>query len=256
MPWRLLPNDTLPALTNATMNATFPGGISQFFMTGDGHGHPPFRWALQCPDLKVHILTLAAQGTLCAHVELHQDGVTEDSVPGELMGLYNQGHIFGWELPIYRDLQVVMDKCLDLVSRVGIDGAAVLAPEVATLHQRMTSVDGNLGQIGNPVAPGGGLAQHNVFLQYFQGVAAGTQAQNAGTENQYRTFLLGYFNWAMGLRTSVGVHQAVAARIQNVINQYPNHTHIIACGDAHITTNPLYNYLPLPPAADGVADAL
>ena len=72
-------------------------------------------------------------------------------------------------------------------------------------------------------------------------------------ESDYQRFTLDYHNKGMELRTTVNPH--IGMNIERIINQHPDCTHIITCGDAHITQNPLYNYVPLPRRALGVVDA-
>lgn len=250
MPWRLLTPCTLKTLTDADIGTAFPGGFPQYFMTGDGHRIPPFNWALQPPGLKVHLLTQMAQGKLCAHVEQHPEDVTEESVPPALYPLFLIKRVFGWELDVYRYIGKTMATCWALMGDVGTKAPAATAQAVANLHQQMTEVQNRLGEIGNPPVHGGGLAAHAPFLQYY----SGNPAPNAAADEQYQVFLKDYFNWAMGLRTTDGVHHAIAANIKKVTDQYPDSTHLITCGNEHILTNALYNFIILPDGYEGVAD--
>jgi hypothetical protein len=63
-----------------------------------------------------------------------------------------------------------------------------------------------------------------------------------------------YRNAALDLRTTVNPY--IGKNIQSVINQYPDCTHLITCGNAHITDSPLFQYVTTTPgSANGVVDA-
>jgi hypothetical protein len=228
--------------------------MPQFFMTGDGHRHPPFAWTMACTNLRLRFQTLMSQQQLCAHVEQHQDAVTDNSVPVLLQPLFLQGRVFGWELEIYRHLQPVMEQCMTLAEEVdaGRRTPADLLRDVVALDRDVIRIHGLLWQIGNPTGLSGAMAQHEQYRQYYQGLSKG-QPRNRATETQYQQFLLNYHRTTMALRTEV--NQFIGNNIQKVVDRFPTCTHIITCGDAHITHNPLAQYVQLPGGAAGVVDA-
>jgi len=250
MPWQNLANGALWGLTNATL-ATLGNPLPRFFMTGDGHRSPPFLWTAVCSDLKLHFQNLMLSGMLCVHVEQHPEDVGEASVPGFLMLLANAGRIFGWELAIYKDLLPIMTQCMDLAGSSLVPSQVV--DDVVRLDKAIIRMNALLWQIGNPLALQGAPARSLAFRQYYEGVAHKGQARIPATEMQFGQFLLGYHNTAMGLRTDVNPY--IGLNIQKIVNQYPNCTHLIACGDAHITQNNLSQYVTTtPPGAAGVVD--
>lgn len=253
MPWQVLPPGTLATLTDANLATILRGDaqIPRFFMTGDGHRSPPFAWTMRCDTLKVHFLTLMTHELLCAHVEEYPKDVSLASVPVLLQLLYGQQRIFGWELPIYRDLQPIMEKCLELVGSSLVPAEVI--DDVVALDKEIVRMHALLWQIGNPNTLRDAMAQSLIFRQYYREVCKGKAPRNLGMEAHYRQFLLGYNNAAMDLRT--GVNRFIGNNIQRIINQYPDCTHIITCGDAHITHDPLYQYVHLPPGKLGVVDA-
>lgn len=252
MPWNQVATGTLSGLTDATVDKTFGTGIPQFFMTGDGHRSPPFGWTMRCNRLKLHFLDLMANGRLCAHVELHQDQVKENSVPGELLPLFNQQKIFGWELAIYKDLQPLMEQSMTLAGDLAGRVPTEQVRSVVAFDRELVRVHALLHQVGNPPGLAAAMRQHEPYRTYYQGRANG-QPQNLDTEQQYLQFLIQYHNTAMALRT--GLNNYIGTNITRNINLHPNCTHIITCGDAHITRNNLTQYVLIPAAAQGVADA-
>jgi hypothetical protein len=252
MPWQALANGTLWGLTDATLAAALGNPLPRFFMTGDGHRHPPFLWTAACPALKVHLQNLMLNKQLCVHVEQQPDEVSERSVPDFLMLLVSQRRVFGWELAIYKDLLPVMQECMRLA------GGPSMAPsdivnDVVHLDKDMIRLNALLWQIGNPPALQNIPAQSLRFRDYYEGVAHKGRARVPATELQYQQFLMSYYNAAMGLRTDVNSY--IGRNIQTVISQFPNCTHLISCGDAHITHNNLSQFVTTtPPGAQGVVD--
>jgi hypothetical protein len=61
-----------------------------------------------------------------------------------------------------------------------------------------------------------------------------------------------YYRDAMSLRTDI--NNMIGANIQAKIDDYPDHLHLITCGDAHITVNPLYAFITPPAGCFGVVD--
>ncbi len=255
MPWTVLPPNTLSNMTDDALDDMLHGDapIPRFFLTGDGHGNPPFQWVNACPAMTLYFQNLMFNNRLCAHVEQHQEDVTINSVPNQLQLLYGQNRIFGWELDIYRDLQPLMEMCLAIAAAPNLN-PGIIANDVVELHREIVRVDALLWQIGNPAGLRNLVGQSFQFRGYFQGVASNGNPRNLATEGQYAAFVMNYFNIAMGLRTTVNNY--IGQNIQNVINAHPNDTHIITCGDAHIFHNPLQNYINLPHGANGVVDSL
>jgi hypothetical protein len=251
MPWQNLANGALWGLSNATLTATLGNPLPRFFMTGDGHRSPPFRWIAACDGLKVHFMTLMSQNMLCVHVEQHPDDVSEESVPPLLYPVVNPRRVFGWELAIYKDLLPIMTQCMQLAS--SSLRPADVTDDVVALDREIIRVNALLWQIGNPLALQTAPAQSLAFRRYYEGVVRNGQQRQPATETQYGQFVLGYQNAAMGLRTAVNSY--IGHNIQLIINQYPQCTHLITCGDAHITQNPLAQYVTtLPAGAMGVVD--
>lgn len=248
MPWQVVPNGTLRALTNGTLATIFRGdaAIPRFFMTGDGHRHPPFEWINVCTDLRLHFQTLMASNLLCAHVETYQDAVNDNSVPVTLQPLVLQGMVFGWELEIYKYMLPLMEQSMRIATDDPINPSDVMNfdRELARLHAM-------LWMIGNPAALRASLGAHEPYVTYYRKVAKGAPRVRL-TETNYQTFLIAYHNLTMGFRTTVNPY--IGQNIQRSINLHPNATHLITCGAAHIPINPLQNFILLPGGATGIVD--
>ena len=81
-----------------------------------------------------------------------------------------------------------------------------------------------------------------LFKAYWMKRARNATPRDGGLEDGYLAFLNQYNHLAMGLRTDA--NNFIAANIQRVIAQQPaDSTHLITVGNAHITTNPVQNYL-------------
>ena len=204
---------------------------------------------------------LIARQMLCAHVEEYAEQVKDTSVPTWLSVLFDQRRIFGWELTIYRDLGPIMDKCMELMAVVGAgrDLPASVIKDIVALDREMSRVQELLSQVGNPSTFQNVVAQSASYKRYFEGISRKSyyvigqpKPRQPAIEQQYITFLLGYHTAAMSLRISA--NRYIGNSIQRVINKYPNCTHIITCGNAHITTDPLAQYITLPTGVEGVVD--
>ena len=70
MPWTNVPAGTLKALTDQTIPKLLGGDtpVPRFFMTGDGHGSPPFSWTTVCDTLVEATDQLEAVATVTAGV--------------------------------------------------------------------------------------------------------------------------------------------------------------------------------------------
>jgi hypothetical protein len=198
-------------------------------------------------------MMLIASKNLCAHVEEYSEQVRDTSVPHWLSVLYDQKRIFGWELTVYRELGPVMEKCTELMGAVGALRDIVpasLITEIEALHTEMSRVQALLSQVGNPAAFQNVVAQSAEYKSYFEGVSekksygppgykirvgfGKPKPRQRSIERRYINFLLGYNTAGMSLRTNV--NRYIGSNIQRIINQYPRCTHIITCGDAHITS--------------------
>ncbi len=254
MPWIVVPDGTLRGLTDQTVGDYLRGdaAMPRFFLTGDGHREPPFRWTNSCPAVRMHFVTLLTNGQLCAHVELHQADVNYDSVPSYLSILRDQGKLFGWELSIYKDLMPPMELANELVANGPPDNMQQAAGEMVAFERMFIRVHSRLASIGNP--PTMALVYQNAqtYKDYFFRVAHKGAARNMATEAAYYQFLRNFTRDSMALRTVV--NPAIAANINARIQQFPNDTHLITCGDAHIRHNPLQNFIGIG-GATGLVDA-
>jgi len=237
MPWTLHAGGTFNGLSVANMAAVFGVPPARFFLSGDGHRNPPFRWAVR-PAVRQHFLTLMATNSLCLHVEQLPEQVSADSIPVYFDPLILQQKVFGWELSMFRDLLPVMELCMTIAGDIPDPSLG----SVVALHREMIRIDGLGWKVGNPPWMHAAVGQSDTFKTYWQGVEAHAPRVGA-TENAYLNFVLGYNTRAMALRCDA--NNFIAANISRVIALYPNDTHLITVGDAHITTNPVQQYINL-----------
>ena len=254
MAWSTLPQGTLWQSSNDPLAGAL-NPIPSTFLTGDGHRRPMFNWVTRNRTLKEHLLTRLAENKLCLHVELQQEEVNHSAINPSLHAALDQGKVFGWELPIYKELKPLME----LYSNPPRGAEAVAAAD------SMLRVDGLLSQFGDA----GGLQFMRPRIEDFRkrhsppqsgfssllsafGKPEASTLNPAETENEDLQFLIAYYNAGWQMRTSV--NPEIAANIQSNISQHPDHTHLITCGHTHLSENPLHHYLHPAGGTSGVVD--
>ena len=253
MPWRRLSKGTLKGLSDATLDRTL-SPMPRFFLTGDGHGYPPFEWINACPRLRAHFIDLMAKNKLCAHVEQFKDQVTAQSIPLELCQLYDQRRVFGWELEIFADLLPIIDNCREIAPPVQADhNVFALLDQIVDLLRRMSRVSERLSEIGNPASLDTLARESARYTKYFEGLKQRPTSRDRARELDCGKFLMAFQN-EVGDKLRTDVNPYIGANIQKKIIEFADCTHLITCGGAHITTNPLDAYIPLAEGAEGVVD--
>ncbi len=214
------------------------------FMTGDGHGSPPFQWLDKgvWPDF---FRDLIADDKICCHVEKYSDAPTRDSVPISLRPVFDNGKVFGWEPEFYKIIQKIMELYIDTAPKAWGEIPRQDAAEFIGWVMGVPKEIRFLADIRQDV---------EVFAEI---LARETSDKNKFLPNHMGASFQGivkkYRDTAYLLRTEI--HDIVGATIQRNINKYSDHIHLITCGDAHITENPLYRYIDPPIGCFGVADA-
>ncbi len=243
MTWTVLNNGALSDLNDSNYETVLGTPFPKFFMSGDGHRNPPFQWVSHCPALKIRLQEQLLAHTLWVHVEQQPGEVTESSLPSSLALAFPNGRVFGWELSLYQKLNKVMQDCLQMAPE------AIHQNEAVGLTGEMLEVQAIVSQFANPANMTGLLPQIERFHDHYVTNAGG---RDATTDAAYSQFLMQYNNAAMQLRTDA--NPEIGRNIQSKIDQNPGSIHLITCGDAHLTVNPLYNYVQLPPGTRGVVD--
>jgi hypothetical protein len=209
------------------------------FMTGDGHREPPFSWTARgvWPDF---FREMARINNICCHVEKFSHAVTKDDIPITLRPVFNNGKVFGWEPDFYIELHQVMEICLKTMS------AETVSLDV------MGKIANSLNRLANtvPLKPEAATATD----YYLTGMSLATDPVPMAKLPKYEMFLGKLAGTrAMALRTEI--HDIVGATIQRNIDRYPDHLHLITCGDAHMTCkDALYLHIKPPVGTFGVAD--
>ncbi|MEM9556785.1 MAG: hypothetical protein AAGC60_21170 [Acidobacteriota bacterium] len=229
------------------------------FMTGDGHRHPPFAWTNRGVWQQSRLFhTAAHDDKLVCHVEKYQADVSAQAVPAHLREVYDNGKVFGWEPEFYRVVQEVMEELL-----VQIPKACLSASEVRSLTSDMYRVHhlGYLRALGTEAMEHWDSARR-LSMQVEKTGPVGACTRDAPIPaiaivsrrpRNYNQFLRDYMRAAFALRTQI--NNVIGANIQRNIDRYPDHIHLITCGDAHVTTNPLYRYVQPPVGTFGIADS-
>jgi hypothetical protein len=215
--------------------------VPMVFMTGDAHRTPPFQWTTR--GAWNHFFDDVIQANkICCHVELYADQVTVNAVPANLSAVFHNGKVFGWEPEVYKIIQGILESIIEILPQVHL-GVAQSKATIRSLTSEMWRVHGH-----------GYLQPEGVNAMNFWDLARTSPVDPVPVASLpgFLAFLSGHNNTAMGLRT--GIHNVVGATIQKKINQYPDHMHLITCGDAHILHNPLYRFIEPPVGTFGIAD--
>jgi hypothetical protein len=213
------------------------------FMTGDGHAHPSFGWTMR-GHWPAFFREVVAINKVCCHVEQFANTVTAAAVPAVLADVYRNGKVFGWEPEVFKTIQRVLEAVNEMLADV-LTGIAPNRGDINYLTKDMWAVHGQ-----------GQLRAEGVQAMQYWDIA---RAQNSdpvplSALPNFGTFLRNYQRAAMQLRT--GIHPVIARHLQGLIDRYPDHMHLISCGDAHLIYNALHGYLTPPPGTFGVADQL
>ena len=233
-----------------TKNKDFP----RFFLSGDAHGHPPFKWVLKSKEATEYFTDLMQNKKLVLHVEQAQDVVDKSSVPALFQPLLNDGRVLGWELAEFIALAPTTNKADELRSQMNPDlkkfaeELVVQLPQIKYYHKKIIDRFG--------VAPIPDFEALQEFLMNRVAKAMQYGVKTAGySEDDYnraRRFLSDYVIWVLGLRNQV--NPAIGQSILGNLSKYDdNVTHLIAIGDSHIQDNPVMQFIPIG-AEMGVVD--
>jgi hypothetical protein len=244
--------DPTPELALAA--AQFPDEYAPMvFMTGDGHGHPPFQWAEQANWSRMFEPCIAAN-LICCHVETYSDAVTVESVPKMFSDVFHNQKVFGWEPDVFRIIQSISETLNALRAHIqlkksetvgGIGNVELHASDIRSLSSMMWRVHDH-GYL---------KAEGKVAMAYWDAARdIGKRMIRLNELPGYADFLTDYSRAGMQLR--VVANDAIGANIQRKIQKFPDHMHLITCGNAHILHNPLYLYIQPPLGTFGIVDEL
>ena len=211
------------------------------FMTGDGHGHPPFKWATM-GDWKTFFEKIVAENMVCLHVEEFPADVRSDSVPALFKSVYTAGKVYGWEPAFYQLIREVMELLQPLLASA-LSDEKLPSARLIQLLSRMIIV----GKEGH-------LKEQANLAEKYQKVLFEMDSETIDPKyvDGLTDFLSGYNRASFQLRTDI--NDEIGAIIQSNMNRHPDDFHLITCGDAHILHNPLYKYVHPKTGAFGVVD--
>ena len=233
-------NDPAPTLENAN----FPDEYTPMvFMTGDGHRHPPFQWTTRgvWPNF---FRDLVADNSVCCHVEVFADAVAIDSVPPLLADVFRNGKVWGWELEVWKTVDRILQDLM--TARGELNGPGTVSQGlIRSLSKDMWAVRG-MGYL---------RTEGQDAMAYWDQARVSRHSDVPVAELPgFDNFLRDYQNTAMNMRTAAEIHAQVARSIQAKIDQYPDHMHLITCGNQHLIVNPLHRLIRPPVGCFGVAD--
>lgn len=238
----LLTSGDDPTREMATAADQFPDEYTPLvFMTGDGHRSPPFGWTTRgvWPGF---FRDIVETNKICCHVETYSDAVTVNSVPANLAAVFRNGKVFGWEPDVYKTIQNVLEDIMDMLPELHM-GQAQSKSSIRNITSAMWRVH-DMGYL---------RVEGAQAMQFWDTARAhATDPVPVVSLAGFLNFLTNYNRTAMQLRT--GINNVIGANIQKKINQYPDHMHLITCGDAHIIHNPLQRYITPATGTFGVVD--
>jgi hypothetical protein len=211
------------------------------YMTGDGHRKPPFQWATQ--DVwSGFFKQFIAINKICCHVETFSDEVLATSVTKLFEPVFYNLKVFGFEPDVFKILKEIILFNMDMRPKISMGQSQPLS-EIRFITKEMWRVH-DLGYLQNE--------GKEAMRQWDKIKGMGYDPVPAKALPIFSDFLSAYNNAAMELRTVV--NNEIGANIQRIITKFPDHLHMITCGDAHIYVNPLYNYIEPPVGCFGIAD--
>jgi hypothetical protein len=212
------------------------------YMTGDGHRTPPFKWATQ--DVwSGFFKQFIDMNKICCHVETFSNEVQATSVPKLFEPVFYNLKVFGFELEVFKIIKVIIPYNMEMRSSKIAVGQSQPLSEIRYITKEMWRVH-DMGYLQNE--------GEEAMRQWEKFKSMGHDPVPAKALPGFSKFLSEYNYAAMALRTVV--NDEIGANIQRIIKQFPDHLHMITCGDAHIFENPLYNYIQPPLGCFGVAD--
>ena len=217
----------------------FPGQQLRIFISGDGHGEPPFKWAAQT-CWKNYLNKF--KGKICCHVELTQKDVLKELkkgstklVPKEILSLCGK-KVFGWE-----------PKVIEYVNELTWDFNDFVTFKLFNV-QYIKKLYKNMDYI-----------ERSGFLrkEFYEATELLEKCINDSKIYEQDWIDLvneKYVPKIVDLRIDPKLHHEIAKKIQEKINRYKDHVHLIACGPDHLRINPLYKYLHVPNKYFGIVD--
>jgi hypothetical protein len=241
----LLISDSDPTKELSTAAKQFPSEYTPMvYMTGDGHRTPPFKWATT--DTWADFFTqFIGMNKICCHVETFSDEVKASSVPKLFEPVFHNHKVFGFEPNVFKTIMDIIHFIWEIRPKISIGEAQSLSV-IRSVITQMSAVH-DMGYLRNE--------GENAMKQWDQIRGLGKKGWDpvpAKALSYFSLFLSEYNDAAMNLRTVV--NDEMGAKIQRIIKQFPDHIHMITCGDAHIYMNPLYQYIQPPLGCFGIAD--
>jgi len=250
---KLLTSGLDPGAELALASELFPDEYAPaVFMTGDGHRNPPFEWTNR------GVWTgffdgIVADNKLCCHVEEYADAVSADAVPRHLQQVFMNRKVFGWEPECFKAVEQILKSVNSLLPFAMDKGETMAMSDIEALVKHLDAFR-NSPDAGRHLVDELTMARQFLLLKAVKNVQvkSGAPVVAAARMLGFDALLQQCKDISMQLRTVM--NDAIGRNIKAVIDRYPDHMHLITCGDAHVTTNPLYGYIEPPIGTFGIAD--
>jgi hypothetical protein len=215
------------------------------YMTGDAHRTPPFQWTTR-PQWAGLFTQAVDSNVVCCHVETFEDEVRRTVLPDILRRVHQNGKVFATEPEVFRTLLQIMRAIMEVLPELAFN-----QPQSQATIRYLANAMWRVRDMGYMRGEADAMMAIWDQVRSRTGVPKPDPVPVAATPTLLN-LLRNYNQDAMQLRT--GIHPVIGAMIQRRIVQYPDHIHLITCGDAHIIDNPLYNYIQPPAGTFGIAD--
>ncbi|KAA1183111.1 hypothetical protein [Photorhabdus heterorhabditis] len=235
--WFTYENDMEVELTTERVREIFSNKQPKIIIAGDGHRSPPFQYAKNIPDVNSSF----DSGTLQLYIEATDEQINKNNSeyipkefmakPGLLTNRNRRAGIVGWE---NSELSNTMEKMRDLLD--DSTRRKLTKEEISSFYElHETAIHHffrpEFSQLRNEFFEiMAKVVSNNVFLK------AGSDAESNKITKEMIDFI------AVTWRDEY-INPTLAEKIAKHAAEKENHTFIVSVGDAHLSINPMQEYL-------------
>ncbi|WP_036774164.1 hypothetical protein [Photorhabdus australis] len=226
--WFTYENDTEVELTTERIKEIFSNKQPKIIIAGDGHNKPPFQYAKNIPDVNSSF----DAGTLQLYIEATDEQINENNpeyIPKEFMakpGLFTnknrRAEIVGWE---DSELSNAMKEMFELSDK---STREKLTPEETSSFYKLHET-----AIRHFFRP-----EFNQLRDEFFEILA-----KAGSNRELDKIALEMIGFTSGTWRDEYINPTLAEKIAKHAAEKENHTFVVSIGDAHLSENPMQEYL-------------
>ncbi|NHB91594.1 hypothetical protein [Photorhabdus cinerea] len=226
--WFTYENDTEVELTTERIKEIFSNKQPKIIIAGDGHNKPPFQYAKNIPDVNSSF----DAGTLQLYIEATDEQINENNpeyIPKEFMakpGLFTnknrRAEIVGWE---DSELSNAMKEMFELSDK---STREKLTPEETSSFYKLHET--TIRHFFRPE-----FSQlHDEFFEILA---------KAGSNRELDKIALEMIGFTSGTWRDEYINPTLAEKIAKHAAEKENHTFVVSIGDAHLSENPMQEYL-------------